>query len=263
MRAAVCYNKGKAKSMALLPEVLERLSRCGVEVAAQNLVPPECDIVITVGGDGTILSWGKAAAEMGKPLLGINTGRLGFMATLEHGELHRLEQLRSRAYRISCRMMMRVTIGDRSMNALNDVVLTKATYAKLPDFRVSSRDIEVVKIRADGVIFSTATGSTAYALSAGGPIIEPELACVEFTPLCAHSLFGRPMIFTADSELQIWYDGYEGSDVFMSVDGDEGIPVAENEKIILQKSPTALQLIDFEGNSFYGAVHGKLMRPLK
>ncbi len=223
----------------------------------------ECDVFITVGGDGTILKWGRKAAAANKPLLGINTGRLGFMATLESNELYKLEKLVNDSYSISRRMLLDIYVGDEKHIAVNDVVFSKSRFAKLPEFSVSTGDFEVTRIRADGIIFSTPTGSTAYALSAGGPIIQPDAECIEFTPLCAHTLFGRPMIFSAGSDLKVKFFGYENSDVILSIDGDDAIDLNEEETVLIRKSELALDLIDVDGGSFYDAVHNKLMRPLK
>ena len=119
------------------------------------------------------------------------------------------------------------------------------------------------KIRADGIIFSTPAGSTAYSLSAGGPIISPDAQCIEFTPLCAHSLFGRPMIFSADSEITVRFSAYEDSGVSLSIDGNDDMDFKEGEIIKIRRSEQQLSIIDINGSSFYKAVHNKLMRPLK
>lgn len=262
MKACVCYNKEKQKTIKILPQVLKKLEEFGIETV-QDVINEDCDIVITVGGDGTILAYGKLAAKMNKPLLGINTGRLGFMATLECNELDKLKKLKEQNYNISKRMLLSAEIKGRTFDALNDIVFMKNTNTKLPEFRVSDRSTEVLKIRADGIIFSTPTGSTAYALSAGGPIIEPAADCVEFTPLCAHSLFGRPIIFSGESRIKVTFDSYEGGEVFVSVDGGKNIQFDETDTAVIKKSNITLNLIDIDGGSFYKAVHNKLMRPLK
>jgi NAD+ kinase len=211
----------------------------------------ECEVVVTVGGDGTILKAGIEAARHGKPLLGINTGRLGFMATLEKDALDKLEQLKSGKYSVSRRMLLQVG----NLIALNDVVLHRGNEARLPEFVVFKDEVEVTRVRADGVIVATSTGSTAYSLSAGGPIIEPELECFLVTALSPHSLFNRPMIFAPDSVLRICAE-----DVYVSVDG---VLQDKNEEIRITKSGYYLDLIDIDGNSFYDSIHNKLMKPLK
>lgn len=284
MKVLICTNFKKEKSRRLVPSVVEKLLLFGIVPLMNekdrdffdcgNVVYDKlenqiaaCDIFLTIGGDGTILRWGKRAAKTGKSLLGINTGRLGFMATLECDELDKLKKLVDGDYSISSRMLMNVLIkrgnGDLHFSALNDVVFYKDSGSKLPEFRVESNNAEVSNIRADGMIFSTPTGSTAYALSAGGPIIDPSLRCIEMTPLCAHTLFSRPMIFGGDTELKVVYSGYESSRVYITIDGDDGISFEESDSVIITKSELALNLIDLDGDSFYSSIHNKLMRPLK
>lgn len=285
MKAFVFVNLNKKLSKEIFPEVLCRLAQNGVEVVLEEKMQgiygesgctysdiakeeTDSDIIITIGGDGTILRYGKLAARLEKPLLGINTGRLGFMATLESNELERLSLLTKKQYKISRRMMINAELvtkeGRRSFNALNDVVLFKSGASKLPEYIVSNNKTEVSRIRADGLIISTPTGSTAYSLSAGGPIIDPELECFEVTSLCPHTLFSRPMIFSAGAVITVRYKGYENSSVYFTVDGGEGIELNESDCIELKKSELCLDLIDLgETSSFYSSIHNKLMRPLK
>lgn len=281
MKVMLCANLGKEKSRSTVTSACAILKSIGFQPCmldcfkselkiADVLFAPEqellrdCELIITVGGDGTILKWGRKAAIAGKPLLGINTGRLGFMATLECDELTKLTRLKTEDYTISRRMLLDIDLNKREHYlAMNDVVFSKTRYAKLPEFSVCAGEFEVTKIRADGIIFSTPTGSTAYSLSAGGPIISPDAECIEFTPLCAHTLFGRPMIFSAGSDITVSFCGYESSEVILSVDGDDDIDFHEGETVTIRKSDLSLDLIDINGGSFYSAVHNKLMKPLK
>jgi NAD+ kinase len=265
----ICANYQKPNTEKILREILNRLEACGIKTVFANEIVKDCDAVITIGGDGTILRWGKKAAILGKPLLGINTGHLGFMATLETNELQKLERLTSGDYGTSKRMLLEVEAGEYKVYALNDVVLTKGNGSRLPDFSVnrivknSAETIqEIIRVRSDGIIFSTATGSTAYSLSAGGPIIEPELECIEITPLCAHSLFDRPMIFTANATLAVSYRNHD-STVFLSADGEEALHLVPGEKVTIKKADLILELIDIESDGFYQAVNKKLLQPLK
>lgn len=282
MKIFICANFSKEKSRATVSAVCEKLLSIGYTPMLNNdyregfningvcfgeneNLLKECDMIITVGGDGTIIKWGRYAAKYKKPLLGINTGRLGFMTAIESDEIEKLEKLKTKEYCISERMLFEVTYNnsDDTYVAVNDVVFTKNRYAKLPEFCVSVDGFEVSKIRADGIIFSTPTGSTAYSLSAGGPIIAPDAKCIEFTPLCAHSLFGRPMIFSSDSEITVKFKGYEDSGVIFNVDGDDDLKFEESDCVKIRKSALSLKLVDIDGGSFYNAVHNKLMAPLK
>lgn len=283
MKTLICANFKKEKSLNVLPKLIDKLVYFGISpimIKSARLsynndkviycneadAMVECDIFITVGGDGTILKWGKKAAILKKPLLGINTGRLGFMTALETDEFDKLSSLIGGKYHISKRMLMNAEfIGSnkKCYLALNDIVLSKGSYSKLPEFIVEINGVTVSKIRADGIIFSTPTGSTAYALSAGGPIIEPTVECMEMTPLCAHTLLNRPMIFSGNDVITVKFKGYEGSDVTVSVDGESGIVFSEGDIIRITKSDTVLHLIDINGDSFYNSVNNKLIQPFK
>ncbi len=223
--------------------------------------------MITVGGDGTILHWGKLAAMYGLPLLGVNRGRLGFMATLEPSEIDRIPDIITGELNVSRRMIMTVEIhradgSCETREALNDVVVERDRCSKLPEFRISCGDSEVSKLQADGVIFSTPTGSTAYSLSAGGAIIAPDMECIECTPLCPHTLFSRPMIFSAEKNISLRSFAYQDSIVTISVDGERGIPFNEGDTLVLYRFDKKLELIE-AGEGFFGAVRNKLMTPLK
>ena len=224
----------------------------------------DCDVVIVIGGDGTILKCAEAAAREKKPILGINCGRLGFMASLEHEDLELLSGLKNRKYTVSPRMMLSVKTSDGiTYNALNDIVVSKADDCKIADFKVSKGGTTISYLRADGVIFSTATGSTAYSMSAGGPIIEPETRCIEFTQMCAHSLFARSMILLPDSEINVLLHCAEGSHAIVNVDGNNIARITDKAEITITSSDLTLDILDLKGDSFFGSVNEKLMQPLK
>lgn len=227
----------------------------------------ECTHIVTIGGDGTILKWGKTAAEYGLPLLGVNMGRLGFMATVEPSEVWRIPDILSGECPVSRRMLLDCEIirgGETVLkkSVLNDAVISRGSCSKLPEFMIFCGESEVSRVRADGVILSTPTGSTAYSLSAGGPILAPELECIEFTALCPHTLFNRPMIFSAQQEVTAKIRSYQDSTVTVSLDGERGINFGEDDELHLRRSEKTLTIIE-AGSGFYGAVHNKLMTPLK
>ena len=290
MKIFICANLKKEKTKDIFPKIIDEFNKFGIdplmeirlmsqcrefeEVGASRISfgeweenAKQCDFFLTVGGDGTILRWGKKAAVYGKPLIGVNTGRLGFMATLEGDSLSKLGALKADNYSISSRMMLDVALqtekDEMSFKALNDVVLYKGTTSKLPEYLIFSGGTEVSRVRADGLIISTPTGSTAYSLSAGGPIIDPKLCCFEVTALSPHTLFNRPMLFSADEPLSAEYVAYENSSVFMTVDGGEPIELCQGDKVCISRSELSLRLVDFERDSFFGSVRNKLMQPLK
>ena len=238
--------------------------KIGAEVAE---TPGICRFVVTVGGDGTILKWGKIAAQYDLPLIGVNMGRLGFMTSLEPEDAPRIPEILSGEFRISRRMLLDCTVyrGDSKIFSecvMNDVILSRSSQSKLPEFVVSCGEAEVSRVRADGVILSTPTGSTAYSLSAGGPILSPDLECIEFTALCPHTLFNRSMIFSDKQTITVNVNHYHDSKATFMVDGGKGIPFNEGDVLRLCRSQKTLSLIE-SGDGFYGAVHNKLMTPIK
>lgn len=287
MKIFICANLYKEKTANIFPDVIRSLKLYGMTPLAENRFcnfcrgmnlngicfgeaeenAEKCDFFLTIGGDGTILRWGKKAAFYRKPLIGVNTGRLGFMATLEKENLSMLSAVSEGKYKLSTRMMLDVIIitgsEQKKYTALNDVVLFKGTTSKLPEYLVFSGDTEVTRVRADGLIISTPTGSTAYSLSAGGPIIDPKIYCFELTALCPHTLFNRSMLLSVEEPLRAEYIAYENSSVFVSVDGNESVPISPDDSVKIKKSELCLNLIDIEGESFYSSVHSKLMKPLK
>ncbi len=149
-----------------------------------------------------------------------------------------------------------------SEHVLNDVILSRSSVSKLPEYVVNCGDAEVSRVRADGIIFSTPTGSTAYSLSAGGPILSPDLECIEFTALCPHTLFNRPMLFSDKQIITAQVNHYQSSKATFSVDGGSGIPLLEGDILQIMRSRLSLGLIE-TGGGFYGAIHNKLMTPFK
>lgn len=242
----------------------EYADRIGAEIVES---PKICGFIITVGGDGTILKWGKTAAEFDIPLLGVNMGRLGFMATIEPQEIGVIPELLKSDYTVSRRILLdcKVFREEReifSERVLNDVILSRSSVSKLPEYVVNCGEAEVSRVRADGIIFSTPTGSTAYSLSAGGPILAPDLECIELTALCPHTLFNRPMLFSDKQIITARANHYQNSKATFSVDGGSGIPFLEGDILQIMLSRQALSLIE-TGSGFYGAIHNKLMTPFK
>lgn len=250
------------------PLVTEEFEEYAPLIGAQVVKTPAlCSTIVTVGGDGTILQWGKLAAEYDLPLLGVNMGRLGFMAAVEPKEIKRIPEILLGDYITSNRMMMDCNVyrnGKKiySDTCINDVIVSRSSVSKLPEYLVYCGDTLVSKQRADGQIFCTPTGSTAYSLSAGGPILSPDVECIEFTSLCAHTLFNRPMIFSADNVITLKVQYYQNSKASVSVDGNKGITLADGDIIRITRAKKKLRIIELD-DGFFGAILGKLMQPLK
>lgn len=277
-------NFGKKNALSTAIKCCDILNELGTEIFAADCYKAEfaekvfvkfgkieeiaekCDIIIAIGGDGTILKASAYASSFNKPLMGINTGRLGFMASMEIDELDMLSRLKTRDYTVETRMMLDAAVlRDNQIisehTALNDVVISRP-YSKITDYTVFTDGIAVSSMRSDGMVFATPTGSTAYALSAGGPILEPCTECIQLTPICPHSLFSRTMVFTAERTLEVRH--YAEDDlVYFSVDGKKNCQILKNDTLIIKKSLKKLWLIDIKGNSFFNAVNNKLMNPIK
>ena len=285
MKILICPNFKKSHSFSATSEACEILLSLGCEV----MMPSDCseslflsgvryldskvgaalcDVMISVGGDGTILKCAKLASAEDKPLLGINCGRLGFMATLEREDLSRLEKLISGDFSVEQRMMLSAEIDytdgrKASLCALNEAVISSEYGSGIRDFTVLADGLTVSSLRADGLIFSTPTGASAYSLSAGGPLIEPALDCIEFTQICPHSLFARTMLFSPDKLIEIKFKSDGGASAALSVDGQKPLRISENDRLRVFRSPRRLKLIDINGDGFFRAVNRKLMAPAK
>ena len=206
-----------------------------------------CDIVITIGGDGTIIHKAKHAARFSKPILGINLGKIGFVAGLEPTEIDKLEQLIKGKYTVEKRMMLSVNVkkGEttRKFYALNDVVITKGVYSGLVNLNVTLNNDEITKYVADGIILATPTGSTAYSLSAGGPVIEPSMKCILLTPICQHSMFSRPVIFGENSKINIKAKTREKDESVLSIDGGRPIIISDRDLVSVEAAKMTVSLI--------------------
>lgn len=283
MTVYIYPNLKKQFSLECTKQVIQKLSEMGCNVIAsealdvgelgkcleimdQNDAVAVCDVIITIGGDGTILRIASLAAKYRKKLLGINCGRLGFMASLEKDELDDLSKLLTSEYKTESRMMLDVVIEHpdstfTTVTALNDIVITHGFNYYINDFTVLADGTTVSSLRADGLIFSTPTGASAYSLSAGGPLIEPTMDCIEFTQICPHSLFARTMLFAPNKLIEVKYraDGTIG----VSADGASPIPVTKSDRIYIRKSSLRLDLIDIRGDNFFKSIGAKLMQPAK
>ena len=190
------------------------------------------------------------------------------MASLEADELDSLKKLFTDDFHIVNRMLLDVKLvkGDGqefTASALNDVAVSRSHNCKITDFEVSINNQIVSFLRADGVIFSTPTGSTAYSLSAGGPIIDPEMECIEFTQICPFSLFARTMIFPPQKTLKVVFKSNINAVGTLSIDGQEGVEFLTTDKLYITKSKRYIKFVDITGCSFYHSVNSKLMQPLK
>ena len=220
------------------------------------------DAVICFGGDGTILHMAKTATRRNLPILGVNIGTMGFMAELESGELDKLSKLVTGDYSLDRRMMLDVTVQrDRDIIfhdiCLNDVVITKGAVARIVHLSVQCDGVQAMECSGDGVIISTPTGSTAYNISAGGPIVEPEARNIIITPICSHDV-GTRCIVTSDKRLittQIVRNARRNA--FLSVDGGKSLRLNMGDVASVKKSNLETKLIRLKDRSFFDVVNTK------
>nr|WP_319488119.1 NAD(+)/NADH kinase [uncultured Caproiciproducens sp.] len=280
MKIAIMPNLSKHNAQLHTLEVVNTLQKFGAEVCMRSNLKSyfedsviafyddfdkmmsDCDVVIAVGGDGTIIHCSRHAAAAEKPILGINVGRLGFVAGLETDELDLLENLIKGDFTVENRMMLEVHLENNGKSetyfALNDAVMARGALSRILDLTVHFNDKNVCEYRADGLIISTPTGSTAYSLSTGGPVIDPSISCILLSPICPHSLLTRPVVFGPDARLSVTASSNYNSEIFLTIDGDTFIQIADNQKIDFCRSERVVTIIKLKDDNFYEIVNEKL-----
>lgn len=223
------------------------------------------EMVICFGGDGTILHMAKAATRKGIPILGVNIGTMGFMAELENTELDQLARLAEGNYAIDNRMMLDVTVQrDRDIIfhdiALNDVVVTKGAVARIVHLEVKCDGMTAMESGGDGVIVSTPTGSTAYSLSAGGPIVEPDARNFIITPICAHDVGSRCIVTSDKRVITVEMVKNARRNAYLSVDGGRAFRLNMGDIATVKKSHLETKLVRLKDRSFYDVVNAKFRR---
>ena len=220
------------------------------------------EMVICFGGDGTILHMAKAATRRGIPILGVNIGTMGFMAELESSEMDRLAKIATGDYRLDSRMMLDVTVQrDRDIIyhdiCLNDVAITKGTVARIVHLNVKCDGVTAMECGGDGILVSTPTGSTAYSLSAGGPIVEPDARNIIITPVCAHSMINRSMVMSDKRTVTVQMVQNARRNAFLSVDGGKAIRMNMGDVATIKKSNLETKLVRLNDRSFYEVLNTK------
>ncbi len=266
------------EARTLVPAVLQWLETKGVDVRideitaryagrqtglARNAVPEGCDLVIVMGGDGTLLSAARAIAGRDIPLFAVNLGGLGFLTAITVEELFpELERALRNEHRVAKRRMLSCEVqrgGEvvARYEALNDIVITKAHIARMIDLVCNVDAHFVCRYKADGLIIATPTGSTAYSLSAGGPIVFPSVGALCITPICPHMLTNRPVLVSDSSVIQI-LNLARGEDAYLTIDGQVGSPIQEQDRIVCRSSQNSLCLIRPPRMLFFDVLRQKL-----
>jgi len=253
LRVSLCLPFEVDRSLELPKDL--RFSRLDREL-------PNADAIICFGGDGTILHTAKAATRRNIPILGVNIGTLGFLAELESSEIGRISQLATGDYRLDPRMMLDVTIQrDRDIIfhdiCLNDVAITKGAVARIVYLSVECDGVQALSCGSDGIIVSTPSGSTAYNLSAGGPIVEPDARNMIITPICAHDMGSRCIVTSDRRVITVRMTQNARRNAFVSVDGGKAVRLNLGDTVTIRRSKLETKLIKLNDRSFYDVVNAK------
>ncbi len=252
--------------IGVFSENMESLSYLGDRIyeIQNNDALAQCHAAIVLGGDGSIIDASNKLLDAEIPIIGINFGHVGYLAEIEINELNLLDALVEGKYSIDERMMLDAEVITRSgkvrasSTVLNDIVLSNGPVARLLTFDIYCGNVKIQTCRADGIIASTPTGSTAYSLSAGGPVLEPSLDCLCLTPICPHTLNSRPVIFRGDSEIRLSGIRSNGSSVYVTADGRDVLALNEGDTVSIKRSVHTTKLIRIKDNGFLGILHSKL-----
>lgn len=269
--AAILVNASKAEAGSMSEEMIPALGRDGWS----TLVLPfdrrpgasaleGADILVSLGGDGTVLSAARMAAPFGVPILPVNLGTLGFIAWVKRAEWReRFDEAASGRLAVSERMMLDIVV-DRGgaavagYSALNDGVVSGAGLAKIVNLSISVNDTPLGRYRSDGLIVSTPTGSTAYSLAAGGPVLDPDMEAILFTPICPFTLSNRPLVIPAGETLELVVEPGQREATILTVDGQEVYALEEGDRVRFKRSAFKARLYRRERGSFYQVLRSKL-----
>jgi NAD+ kinase len=253
----------RGMTVVLEKETAGLVPSASVAAARKSDLPGQVDLLIVLGGDGTLLSMARAVGDLGVPILGVNLGGLGFLtATTLDEMLPGLETLLNGGMEIEERMMLSASLrrgGGQSAGeyiALNDVVITKSAMSRIIDLSVSVGGRHAISYRADGLIISTPTGSTAYNLSAGGPILFPTMDAVVLTPIAPHTLSNRPIVVPGAQRIEVALRTEQ--EVMLTMDGQVGVPLREGDVVEVQKADARIRLVRFPQKNFFSVLRTKL-----
>ena len=277
-RVGIVAKPSSREALRLAVRLERALKRRGVEVAfdaataasirrpdghATDRIARMTDLVLVLGGDGTLLSVARKAPSS-TPVLGINVGILGFLAGLKRAEvLSRLDEVLAGDFREERRLRLDVAVTDGphrgTYRALNDAVLNKEALARISMFSIAFSGRKAAEFRADGIIVATPTGSTAYNLSAGGPILHPALRALVVTPICPHTLAARPLVVPAATQISLAVtDRSRREGVYLTLDGQEGFPIGRGTTVEVRASPSRVTLLRPRESSHYDNLAEKL-----
>ena len=237
----------------------DRKELTGGDAFSREEVIEKSDALVVCGGDGSILSVARCAAVYGVPVLGVNFGQLGFLSEVEAGELSEaIERLLSGDYAIERRLMIRAQWNDQEVTALNDIVVRRESSLAVVRGDVHVDGLMLDHYVADGILVSTPTGASAYALACGGPIVHPQLKCLSVMAICPHSLRARPVMLGPDQVITVDI-AQRSLPAMICADGQDLISMATNEPVVISHAPFDAQLIRFSNREFFSMVPAKLV----
>ncbi|MBQ8869387.1 MAG: NAD(+)/NADH kinase [Oscillospiraceae bacterium] len=248
----------------VLEDIRDKITDSSVKSISSDKLYGNIDFAVTIGGDGTIIRAAYLLLEFEIPIIGVNLGTLGFLTGIEKDELNLLHKIAQGKYSIEERLVLKVDIenkdGKTSFNAINDVIICKNAFSGIIDIDVNCGGIETAHYRADGIILSTASGSTAYAMSAGGPIMHPSVKAISLTPICAHSLLSRTIILPENETVTVKTNAnLDKKTACVVADGLCSQQITENDKITINRYHKNVKFICLEGKNYYSAINQKLM----
>lgn len=262
VRRLIAWLGGRGLTVVLDKETAALVPDVSLPSVGRPDLPGQVDFLIVLGGDGTLLSVARAVGELGIPILGVNLGGLGFLTATTLEELRpALEALLERRLVVEERMLLaaRVRRGGRSVSeflALNDVVIMKSAVSRIIDLRVAVEGQFAIGYRADGLIIATPTGSTAYSLSAGGPILFPTMDAVVLTPICSHTLTNRPIVLPGTQRVDVTLQ--TNQEVMLTVDGQVGFGLHEGDTVEVEQAGARVRLVRFPDKHFFSVLRTKL-----
>lgn len=281
-KVVLCPNPYRDRQLYMTKKVIELLNELEIEstvslpfsiemteVPADLSYQPlktamkDADLMVAFGGDGSILHLAKTAAMHHIPILGINLGNLGYIAELDSMELSLLRKLKNKNIKRESRMMLDVRVfrGDKQVYSnivLNDAVITKGAVARVVKLQLYLNQKEFIRMDGDGLIFATPTGSTAYSLSAGGPIVDPTAQNILITPICAHSLTSSPYVLGPEQTIEVCCVNNGNKTVYLSTDGGKAFLLKEGDRVAIRRSKYVTELIKLKDRSFYETLREKM-----
>lgn len=258
----VAWLAGRGLAVTLEKETAGLMPAVAAPAVRKSDLPGQVDVVVVLGGDGTLLSTARAVGEVGVPILGVNLGDLGFLTATTLDEMvAAVEELLAGRMTVEERMMLAARVVRRGEvvtehAGLNDVVITKSAMSRIISLRVAVEGEYATAYRADGLIVSTPTGSTAYSLSAGGPILFPTLDAIVLTPIASHTLTNRPIVLPASVRIDVTL--LTDQEVMATVDGQVGVPLLEHDTVEIRRAASRIRLVRFPQRDFFSVLRSKL-----